>query len=80
MFLQKYDFVISYVHGKDVIYSDTLSKAPLKEQNPEIVTFSFSIITERWKHLEIGWPNIDKDIGEMISGTSDLLMKKKLRN
>ena len=36
MFLQKYTFVLNYVPNKDLICSDTLSRAPLKEQTPEI--------------------------------------------
>ena len=36
MFLQKYNFVVISVPGKDLICSDTLSRAPLKEQTPEI--------------------------------------------
>ena len=64
MFLQKYDFVVNYVPGKDLVCSDTLSRAPLKEQGPEIsetevncqvhsVISSFPISTERLKQLEL---------------------------
>ena len=35
MFLQKYDFAANYVPGKNIIRSDILSRAPLKEQSPE---------------------------------------------
>ena len=60
MFLQKYDFVVNYVPGKDLVCSDTLSRAPLKEQAPEtsetevncqvhLVISSFPISTERLK-------------------------------
>ena len=64
MFLQKYDFVVNYVPGKDLVCSDTLSRAPLEEQGPEIsetevncqvhsVISSFPISTERLKQLQI---------------------------
>ena len=64
MFLQKYNFVVNYVPGKDLICSNTLSRAPLKERTPEIaetklncqahsVMSSFPIRTERLKQLEV---------------------------
>ena len=67
MFLQKYDFVVNYVPGKDLVCSDTctcLFRAPLKDQGPEIsetevncqvhsVISSFPISTERSKQLEV---------------------------
>ena len=60
MFLQKHDFVVKYVHGRDFICCDTSSRAPIEEQTPEIseteiicqvhsVISSFSINTERLK-------------------------------
>ena len=63
-FLQKCNLVVNYIPGKNLICSDTLSKAPLKEQSPKIsetklnfqvCTFksSFPINTERLKHLEV---------------------------
>ena len=64
MFLQKYDFVVNYVPGKDLVCSNTLSRVPLREQGPEIsetegncqvhsVISSSSISTERLKQLEV---------------------------
>ena len=64
MFAQKCDFVVNNVPGKDLICSDTLSRAPLKEQTPEIseteincqihsAISSFPISTERLKQLEV---------------------------
>ena len=64
MFLQKYDFVVNYVPGKNLICSDILSKAPLKEQSPEIsetevkcqihsVITSFLSNTETLRRLEV---------------------------
>ena len=54
----------NYVPGKDLVCSDTLSRAPLKEQGPEIseteincqvhsVISSFPIKTEKLKQLEV---------------------------
>ena len=62
-FYKKYHFAVNYVHGKDVICSETLSRAPLKEQTPEIsetelnyqvhsVISTFPISTERLKQVE----------------------------
>ena len=59
----KIDFVVNYVPGKDLVCPDTLSRAPLKEQGPEIleaevnyqvhsVISSFPISTERLKRVE----------------------------
>ena len=64
MFLQKYDFIVNYVPGKDLICSDTLSRAPLKRQGPEVsetevncqvhsVISSFPISTYRLKQSEV---------------------------
>ena len=77
MFLQKYDFVVNYVPGKDLIYSDTLSRAPLKEQPPEISETeincqihsaipSFPIGKERSKHLKVETLN-DKTLQRVAS-------------
>ena len=64
MFLQKYNFVVNYVPRKDLIDFSILSRAPHKEQYPELseeefncqdhsVISSFSISTEILKHLEV---------------------------
>ena len=61
MYLQKYDFAVNYVPDKDLIRSDTLSRAPLTEQTSEIseseiscqVHSVISISKERLKQLEI---------------------------
>ena len=64
MSLRKYDFVVNDVPGKNLICSDTLSRALLKEQGSEIseaeincqfhsVISSFPISTERLKQLEV---------------------------
>ena len=60
MFLQKYNFVVNYVPGKDPICSETLSRASLKAPIPKIletevnckvhsVIFSFPISAEKVK-------------------------------
>ena len=77
MFLQKHDFAVNYVPGKDLICSEYLSRAPLKEQTPEIsetevncqvglVTSSFPINTERLKQLEVETLN-DKTLQRVAS-------------
>ena len=64
MFLQKYNFVVNYVPRKDLIDFSILSKAPHKEQYPELseeelncqdhsVISSFPISTEILKNLEV---------------------------
>ena len=64
MFLQKYNFVVNYIPGKDLLCSESLSGAPLKEQSLEIsetevncqvhsVISSFSINTERLKQSHV---------------------------
>ena len=61
MFLQKYNFVVNYVPGKDLICSDTLTRAQLKQQTPEMpkteinfqahsVMSTFSISSEKQKY------------------------------
>ena len=77
MFLQKYDFVVNYVPGKDLFCSDILSRAPLKEKTSEIsdtrvncqvhsVISSLPISTERLKQLEIETLN-DKTLQRVAS-------------
>ena len=64
MFLQKQKFVVNYVPGKDLICSDTLSRAQLIGQTTKIsqrevncqahsVISSVSMTTERLKPLEV---------------------------
>ena len=59
MFLQKYDFVVNYVPGKDLVCSDTLSRAGPEISETEInchvhsVISSFPMSTERLKQLEV---------------------------
>ena len=64
MFLQKYNFVVNYIPGKDLLCSESLSGEPLKEQSLEIsetevncqvhsVISTFSINTERLKQSHV---------------------------
>ena len=64
MFLQKHNFVVNYIPGKDLLCSESLSGEPLKEQSLEIsetevncqvhsVISTFSINTERLKQSHV---------------------------
>ena len=77
MFLQKYDFVEYSVPGRDLTCSDTLSRAQLKEQSPEIsetevncqvhpVKSSIPISIERLKQLKVEMLN-DKTLQRVAS-------------
>ena len=75
IFLQKYKFIVNFVPS--LIKSDTLSRAPLKEQSPEIsetegnnqVISRFPIRTKRIKQLEIETLN-DKTLQRVTSYTT----------
>ena len=52
MFLQKYEFVVNYIPGNNLTCSHTLSRAPLKEQTPEI-----SETEVKCQVHSAGWPH-----------------------
>ena len=77
--LQKYDFEIEYIKGKDSIVCDTLSRAPLEHCSPEITPEDMnSHVNLVMSNLPISEAKLKEFMNETVNDDTLICLKRQI--